>query len=54
MLVVHFESELPDAAPCVEYAPVDLNGQVVVVVDVPPEVYPTRSLGCTSGQLSLH
>ena len=29
----------PEAAPCVAYAPVDLDGQVGIVVDVPPEVY---------------
>ena len=37
--VVQFEGVLPEAAPCVAYAPVDLSGQVGVVVDVPPEVY---------------
>ena len=30
---------LPEAAPCVPYAPVDLDGQVGIVVDVSPEVY---------------
>ena len=38
-LVVQFEGVLPEAAPCVAYAPVDLDGQVGIVVDVPPEVY---------------
>ena len=37
--VVQFEGVLPKAAPCVTHAPVDLDGQVGVVVDVPPEVY---------------
>ena len=37
--VVQFESILPEAAPCVAYAPVDLDGQVGIVVDIPPEVY---------------
>ena len=38
-LVVQLEGILPEAAPGVAYAPVDLDGQVGVVVDVPPEVY---------------
>ena len=33
--VVQFEGVLPEAAPCVAYAPVDLDGQVGVVVDIP-------------------
>ena len=38
--VVQFEGELPEAASCVAYAPVDLDGQFgIIVVDVPPEVY---------------
>ena len=37
--VAQFEGVLPEAAPCVAYALVDLDGQVVIVVDVPPEVY---------------
>ena len=37
-LVVQFEGILPETAPRVAYAPVDLDGQVGVVVDVPPEV----------------
>ena len=38
-LVVQFEGVLPEATPCVAHAPVDLDGQVGIVVDVPPEVY---------------
>ena len=37
--VVQFEGEYPEAAPRVVYASVDLDGQVGIVVDVPPEVY---------------
>ena len=37
--VVQFERILPEAAPGVAYATVDLNGQVGVVVDIPSEVY---------------
>ena len=37
--VVQFDGVLPKAAPCVAYAPVDLDGQIGVVVDVSPEVY---------------
>ena len=37
--VVQFESVLPEAAPCVAFAPIDLDGQIGIVVDVPPEVY---------------
>ena len=36
--VVQFEGVLPEAAPCVAYAPVDLDGQVGILVDVSPEV----------------
>ena len=36
---MQFEDVLPEAAPCVAYAPVDLDGQVGIVVDVSPEVY---------------
>ena len=36
---VQFEDVLPEAAPCVAYAPIDRDGQVGIVVDVPPEVY---------------
>ena len=35
--VVQFEDVLPEAVPCVAYAPVDLDGQVGIVVDVPLE-----------------
>ena len=34
--VVQYEGILPEAAPGVAYAPVDLDGQVDVVVDIPP------------------
>ena len=37
--VVQFEGVLPEAAPCVAYAPVDLDGQVGIIVGVSPEVY---------------
>ena len=37
--VVQFEGVLPEAAPCVAYAPIDLDREVGIVVDVPPEVY---------------
>ena len=37
--VLQFEGVLPEAAPCVAYAPIALDGQVGVRVDVPPEVY---------------
>ena len=37
--VVQFEGVLPEAAPCVSYAPVDLDGQVGIVVDIPPQLY---------------
>ena len=37
--VVQFEGVLSEAAPCVAYAPIDLDGQVGIVVDVPPKVY---------------
>ena len=36
--VVQLEGVLPEPALCVAYAPVDLDSQVGVVVDVPPEV----------------
>ena len=36
--VVQFEGVLPEAAPYVAYAPIDLDGQVGIVADVPPEV----------------
>ena len=37
--MVQFEGILPEAAPCIAYAPVDLDGQVGIVLDVSPEVY---------------
>ena len=37
--VVQFEGVLPEAAPCVTSALVDFDGQVGIVVNVPPEVY---------------
>ena len=37
--VVQSESVLPKAAPCVACVPVDLDVQIGVVVDVPPEVH---------------
>ena len=36
--VVQFEGVLPEAAPCIAYAPVDLDEQAGIVIDVPPEV----------------
>ena len=36
--VVQVENVFPEAAPCVAYARVDLDGNVGIVVDVPPEV----------------
>ena len=37
--VVQFEGVPPEATPCVAYAPIDLDEQVSIVIDVPPEVY---------------
>ena len=37
--VVQFEGVRPEAAPCVAYEPINLDGQVGNVVDVPSEVY---------------
>ena len=34
--VVQFQDLLPEAAPCVAYAPVDLDEQIDIVVDIPP------------------
>ena len=48
--VVLFEGILPEAAPCVAYAPIDLDGQVSIVVDVSPRGVRTRSFGCTPGR----
>ena len=49
--MVQFEGVLPEAAPCVAYAPVDPDGQVGMVVDVPPKVY--EFFGCTPGPRPL-
>ena len=38
-VVVRFEGVLPEAAPCVAFAPINLEGPVGLVVDIPPEVY---------------
>ena len=48
--VVQFEGVLPEAAPCVAYAPVDLDGQVGIVVEGSPEV---RAFGCIPSPLLL-
>ena len=61
-MVVQFEGILPEIAPRVAYAPVDLDGQVGVVVDVLPEVYEIASfllylvgsLGADSGSGIRH
>ena len=37
--VVQFEGVLPEAAPCDAYAPIELDGQVGISVDVPLEVH---------------
>ena len=37
--VVQFEGVLPEAAPCVTHASIDLDGQVGIVIDVPSELY---------------
>ena len=34
--VIQSEGVLPEAAPCVVFRPIDLDGQVDIVVDVPP------------------
>ena len=38
-MVVQFEGVLPEAAPSVAFAAVGLDGQVGIVVDIPPEVH---------------
>ena len=38
-LAVQFQGVLLEAAPCVTYAPIELDGQVGIVVNVPAEVY---------------
>ena len=60
--MIHFEGILPEVARCVVYAPIDLDGQVGVVVDVPPEVdelvrfvvYPARCLYAEYGGRLRH
>ena len=37
--VLQFAGVLPEAAPCVAYASIDLEGQVGIMVDATPEVY---------------
>ena len=37
--VEQFEDILREAAPCFAYAPVNLDGQVGIEVDIPPKVY---------------
>ena len=37
--VIQVEGILREAAPCVANAPIDVDEQVSIVVDVPPEVY---------------
>ena len=37
--VVRLEGVLPEAAPCVAYAPVDLDGHARIVVDIPPKLH---------------
>ena len=51
--VVQFEGILPEAEPCVAYAPVGLDGQFSVVVDVPPRGIKTCSFDCPLGRLPL-
>ena len=41
--VVQSEGVLQEAVQCVAYAPIDLDGQVGIVVDVPPELLYTSS-----------
>ena len=50
--VVQFWDVVPEAAPCVAYASVDLDGQIGVVVDVLSGMG-TRSFSCTSDRLPL-
>ena len=50
--VVQFGDVVPEAALCVAYAPVGLDGQIGVVVDVLPGIG-TRSFSCTSDRLPL-
>ena len=37
--VIQFEDLLPEAILCVGYAPIDVDGPVGVLVDVPPKAY---------------
>ena len=48
VVVARLLAGLLEAASCVAYAPVNLDGQVVIVVDFPPEV----SLSCTQKSAS--
>ena len=47
--VVQFEGVLPEAISCVAYASIDLDGQVGIVVDIPPEAYELVYLVVDSG-----
>ena len=47
--VVQFEGVLPETAPCVASAPVDLDGQVGFAVKVPPVVHLTGCLYAENG-----
>ena len=42
--VIQLEGVLPEAGSCVAFAPIDLDIQVGIVVDIRPEI-PTRSFG---------
>ena len=48
--VVQFEGILPEATPCVAYAPGNLDGNVGIVVGVSPEVYKLYTWPTTSTQ----
>ena len=43
--VVQLEGVLPEVALCAAYTPIDLDGQVGIVVDIPQSIQ-TRSFGC--------
>ena len=45
--VIQFEGILPEAAPCVANAPIDLDEQVSIVINVPPVVYELEHSGCS-------
>ena len=49
--VVRFEGVLTEAALCVAYAPVDLDGQIGIVVGLSPRGIRARLFGCTPGPL---